>query len=119
MKITESRGADAIRAWATVAKPILKIGSDTEVATAFRGGNLLEAVGIMLDKYPDEVLAALAAYNCTPVEEYAESFIFGDLPGELMDVLNNEDVRGLFPIPTQKRRKSSGSASENTEDQTK
>ena len=119
MKITESRGADAIRAWATVAKPILKIGSDKEVATAFRGGNLLEAVGIMLDKYPDEVLAALAAYNCTPVEEYAEQFTFGDLPSELMDVLNNEDVRGLFPTPTQKRRKPSGSASENTEAQRK
>lgn len=119
MKITESRGVEAIRAWATVAKPILKIGSDTEVATAFRSGNLLEAVGIMLDKYPDEVLAALAAYNCTPIEEYAEKFMFGDLPGELMDVLNNEDVRGLFPTPNQKRRKSSGSASENTKAQTK
>ena len=115
MKISELKGEAALDALADMIEPIAEIASDVHFVKCVRDGNRIKAVELAIRNHKKAILQILAASEGKKQEEYEVSLL--TLPKKLMEVFNDPEVMSLFP--SQGQEISSGSATENIEENEK
>ena len=114
MKLSEYQGEAALDILADLIEPAGEIMSDKEIGEVFKE-NRFKAIGLAIKKHKKAVMQILATMDGVPVDEY-KCNVFS-LPVKILEILNDPEMIQLFQYQGQTGdAKSSGSASENTED---
>lgn len=112
MKLKDIQGDKALDTLADLLDPIAHIMADDEMISIFKSGQKLKAVQHAIKEHKQEVTTILALLDGEDPATYKVSLI--TLPIKLMELLNDEDLQGLFQLQGLTET-SSGSAMENTE----
>lgn len=116
MKLSDWKGEEAIDLLADLLDPVMQIVTDKELkekreAKATRG----ELLKTALKGHKKEIITILALINGEDPEEYEPSLI--ELPGMVMEMLNDEALMKLFQSQDQTSpEESSGPVTGNTEE---
>ena len=114
MKLSEYQGEAALDILADLMEPAGEIMSDKEIGEVFKE-NRFKAIGLAIKNHKKAVMQILATMDGVPVEEY-KCNVFS-LPVKILELLNDPEMIQLFQYQGQTGdAKSSGSASENTEE---
>ena len=114
MKLSEYQGEAALDLLADLIEPAGEIMSDKEIGEVFKK-NRFKAIGSAIKNHKKAVIQILSTMDGVPVEEY-KCNVF-TLPAKILELLNDPALIQLFTYQGQTGdAKSSGSASENTEE---
>ena len=114
MKLSEYQGEAALDILADLIEPAGEIMSDKEIGEVFKK-NRFKAIGLAIRNHKKAVIQIMATMDGVPVDEY-KCNVF-TLPVKILELLNDPDMIQLFQYQGQTGdAKSSGSASENTEE---
>ena len=114
MKLSEYQGEAALDLLADMIEPAGEIMSDKEIGEVLKE-NRFKAIGLAIKNHKRSVMQIMATMDGVPVEEY-KCNVF-TLPVKILELLNDPDIVQLFTYQGQTGdAKSSGSASENTEE---
>ena len=114
MKLSEYQGEAALDILADLIEPAGEIMSDKQIGDVFKE-NRFKAIGLAIKNHKKAVMQILATMDGVPVDEY-KCNVFS-LPVKILEILNDPDLVQLFTYQGQTGdAKSSGSASENTEE---
>ena len=114
MKLSEYQGESALDILADLIEPAGEIMSDKEIGEVFKK-NRFKAIGMAIKNHKKAVMQIMATMDGVPVDEY-KCNVF-TLPVKILEILNDPDMIRLFQYQVQTGdAKSSGSASENTEE---
>ena len=114
MKLSEYQGEAALDILADLIEPAGEIMSDKQIGDVFKE-NRFKAIGLAIKNHKRAVMQILATMDGVPVEEY-KCNVFS-LPVKILEILNDPELIQLFTYQGQTGdAKSSGSASENTEE---
>ena len=114
MKLSEYHGEAALDLLADLIEPVGEIMADKEIGDVFKK-NRFKAIGMAIKNHKKAVIQIMASMDGVPVEEY-KCNVF-TLPAKILELLNDQDLVQLFTYQGQTGdAKSSGSASENTEE---
>lgn len=120
LKLSEIRGEDALDLIADIIEPLGEILTDDEVVKLARThAKPITLVKPMIKNHKSALLSILARLSGQSEEEYAAQATVMSLPADLLALLNDPDLKSLFPSPEQRAVTSSsrsGSATANTED---
>ena len=111
MKLSEFHGEKALEVIADIIEPVTMIVNDSEVRKASTV-TFAKAVSVALKKYTKDVLYVMAILDDADPKEYNPSLV--QIPKQLMEMYNDEDLRSLFT--SQGQETSSGSVTESTEE---
>lgn len=116
MKAFEFENEQALDILADILEPASKIIGDEKIKKAFRDKSTkIQIAQIMLKNKPKEIIRILAILDGENPEEYHVNFL--TLPVKLLELLNNPEFISLFSTQGRKNGdRTSGSATENTED---
>lgn len=117
MKLSEIKGDNALDVLADLIDPVCEILVDKDIETAYNSGDRMRAIKLGLKKHKRAVTTILALLNEEDPKTYKPALLM--LPKMLMDVLNDEELMGLFSSQTQTEKTSFGDATENTEAENK
>ena len=95
--------------------PIVEIASDTEIVSAARNNDKVSTVKLMLKNHSRAIFELLAASEGSSPDEYECNML--TLPMKLLELLNQPEFNFLFQLQGQEMATSSGSATENTEEE--
>lgn len=115
MKLSEIKGDKAFEVLAEIIEPIAQIASDKEIVKSWNSKPKLLTVKQMLQTHKDELIIILAALNLQSVEEYRETVTLINLPRQVIEMLDDEEVMELFGSQSQTEKTSFGSVTETTE----
>ena len=114
MKLSEYQGEAALDLLADLIEPAGEIMSDKQIGDIFKK-NRFKAIGLAIKNHKKAVMQIMATMDGVPVDEY-KCNVFS-LPVKIMELLNDPEMIRLFTYQGQTGdAKSSGSASENTEE---
>ena len=114
MKLSEYHGEAALDILADLIEPTGEIMSDKEIGEEFKK-NRFKAIGLAIGNHKKAVIQIMATMDGVPVGEY-KCNVF-TLPVKILEILNDPELIQLFTYQGQTGdAKSSGSASENTEE---
>ena len=114
MKLSEYQGEAALDILAGLIEPAGEIMSDKEIGEVFKE-NRFRAIGLAIKNHKKAVMQIMATVDGVPVDEY-KCNVF-TLPVKILELLNDPELIQLFTYQGQTGdAKSSGSASENTEE---
>lgn len=114
MKLSEYQGEAALDLLADLIEPAGEIMSDKEIGDVFKK-NRFKAIGLAIRNHKKAVMQIMASMDGVPVDEYKCNVL--TLPVKILELLNDPDLIQLFTYQGQTGdAKSSGSASENTEE---
>lgn len=114
MKLSDIRGEKALDVLADLLEPAAEIVQDKAVVAAFDGGdNVLAAVKAAIKNHKKAVITILAITEGENPATYQPNVL--SLPMKLIEILNDEELMGLFTSQGQTESTSSGSVSENIE----
>lgn len=94
MRLSEFKDEQALDVFVEMIEPVSRILADSEVAKAAKGGNKMAAIKAAIKDHKRDVMAALAAMDGVPVEEYHCGVL--TLPIKLLEILNDPDLLQLF-----------------------
>ena len=115
MNILELDNEQALDALADLVEPLTEIVSDKEFRQAFGEGNRAKAIANLIRNHKQSIIEMLAVVDGVPVSEYKCNIL--TLPVRVVELLNNEAIRTLFPFAETVQGVSfSSSATENTEE---
>jgi len=116
MRLSDFKGEKALDVMVDLMEPIIEIMTDDKVKTPYQAGLRLEAIKKALKGHKKAVLTILALLADKDVEEYEPSMV--EIMAGLAELFNDPDVISLFTSqsPTTSE-KTSGSATENTEEE--
>lgn len=115
MKLSEIKGEKALDVLADIIDPAMEIASDKEIEIAVNGNaSKLDIIKIVLRNHKKATIAIMAALDGKKPEEYEINVL--TLPAKLIEMMNDPDLMSLFGLQSQTPT-SSGSATENTEDE--
>lgn len=112
MKLKDIQGDKALDTLADLLDPVAHIMADEKMVSIFKSGQKLKAVQFAIKNHKEEITTILALLDGEDPEKYKVNLI--TLPIKLMELLNDEDLQGLF-LSQGLIETSSGSATENTE----
>ena len=114
MKLSEYQGEAALDILADLIEPAGEIMSDKGIGEVFKE-NRFKAIGLAIKNHKKAVMQIMATMDGVPVDEY-KCNVF-TLPVKILELLNDSELIRLFTYQGQTGdAKSSGSASENTEE---
>ena len=114
MKLSEYQGEAALDLLADLIEPVGEIMADKEIGDVFKK-NRFKAIGLAIKNHKKAVIQIMASMDGIPAEEY-KCNVF-TLPAKILELLNDPALVQLFTYQGQTGdAKSSGSASENTEE---
>ena len=114
MKLSEYQGEAALDILSELIEPAGEIMSDKEIGEVFKE-NRFKAIGLAIKNHKKAVMQIMATMDGVPVDEY-KCNVFS-LPVKILEILNDPEMIQLFQYQGQTGdAKSSGSASENTEE---
>ena len=112
MKLSDYKNEEAIEVLADLLDPVSKIITDKEVESAMKAKLPVALIAKKaLKKQKDAVIEMVAALHRSTPEEY--EFTIPSLLRDLLDILNDPEVVGLFTLPDTEA--SSGSVTATTE----
>lgn len=116
---SEIKNGDAIDLLADILEPAAEIFSDKAIEEAFSSGKPKIVVAkAILKGHKSSLLEIFAAMDGVPVEEYSCNVI--TIVKDLITLLNDPEISSFFSSADQKKgAESSGSATENTEENEK
>lgn len=120
-KLSEYKNEEALEVLADIVDPLATIAQDTELMQDIKenykkGSERPRLIAKAIKGHTSEVIAILAALEHTPVEDFKCNLM--TLPLQILNVLNDEDLRSYFlSYAGTEDMTSSGSATENTEDE--
>lgn len=116
MKLSEIKGEKALEVVADLIDPITLILADNEFIELYKSNKpKILVVKKLLKTHQKETLTILALLNDEDPETYKPSIV--ELPKMLLDIFNDEELKSLFTLQTQKMEgEFSGSATESTEE---
>lgn len=119
MKLSEIRGEDTLDVLADIIDPITTIAADEEVkAMRNSGAPKLLLVKYLLKSHKSAIIEIMATINRKPVEEFKEGLTIESLITMLLELANDPLLAEVFQSQGQNMT-SSGSATENTEEEEK
>lgn len=116
-RLEEARGADAIDLIADLIDPLTEISQDEEILKLTRknGTPVFKIVQAILRRHKDSAIQILAIIDGVEPEDYKGNVF--TIIGRLLGLLSNKDIQSFFGVsPERKQKKSSGRATENTEE---
>ena len=114
MKLSEYQGEAALDLLADLIEPAGEIMADKEIGDVFKK-NRFKAIGLAIRNHKRSVMQIMATMDGVPVDEYKCNVL--TLPVKILELLNDPALVQLFTYQGQTGdAKSSGSASENTEE---
>ncbi len=116
-RLEDARGADAIDLIADLIDPLTEIAQDEEILklTRKKGTPVFKIVQAILRRHKDSAIQILAIIDGVEPEDYKGNAF--TIIGRLLSLLNNKDIQSFFGVsPERKQKKSSGRATENTEE---
>lgn len=116
-RLEDARGADAIDLIADLIDPLTEISQDEEILKLTRknGTPVFKIVQAILRRHKDSAIQILAIIDGVEPEDYKGNVF--TIIGRLLGLLNNKDIQSFFGVsPERKQKKSSGCATENTEE---
>ena len=116
MKLSEIKGEDAIDVLVDIIDPITVISADKAITEGYGKLSRLEFIKLLLKSHKREVIEIMAGLDRTPVDEYEVNLI--TLPSKLAELISDPALASFFPSAGQTMT-SSGSATENTEEEEK
>lgn len=97
MKITDIKGEAALDALAEIIEPIAKICGDEEIANMYKAKMpVVKIVKPLIQNHKSEVIEILAILDGEDPKTYAKKVNLLTLPKKLLEVLNDEEIKGLF-----------------------
>ncbi len=112
MKLKDIQGDRALETLADLLDPIAHIMADDKMISIFKSGRKINAVQYAIKNHKEEITTILALLDGEDPKEYKVNLM--TLPFKLMELVNDEDLQGLF-LSQGLTETSSGSAMENTE----
>ena len=113
-RLSEYEGEEALDILADLIVPAAEIFSDKSIAALYRAGKRAECVKVAIKEHKQEVIEVLAVLEKQDPKTYKPKIV--TLPLQLLQVLNDPEVVGLFQSQAQKTESASfGSATESTE----
>lgn len=117
-KLKDIKGEEALDVLCDLMSPISEIMSDKIIAQMIRSKKRIEAVTYAIKNHKKAVIEALAIIEGEDPEDYVNKISVLTLPSRLLEILNEPELTQLFTLQGQKDSgASSGSATENTEDE--
>lgn len=107
MKLSEINGPQTLDVIADIIPPITRIADDKECMALFTTGGdgegqalvlsrLGKAVPAVIKAHKDDVIAVLAAVNCTTPEKYAETMTIPKLIADTYEIMTDESLLAFF-----------------------
>ena len=112
-KLSEIKGEDAMDILADLIEPLAEFAQDKTFVEMIRSGERIKAVSYAIKTHKKAVLTVMALLEDENPDEYEPPLL--RLPVMLLELFNDPELIALFP--SQQTVTSSGSATENTEDQ--
>ena len=115
-KLSEYRNEEALDLLADMIEPCVIVFGDPDFIKAARARDITGTIKYLLKNHQKSVIEILAILEGVPVSEYQCNL--ATLPVTLLQILNDSDLMSFFKSQGQELvQTSSGSATENTEDQ--
>lgn len=121
-KLSDYKGEEALDVLADIIEPMAIILADKDVKAMVMNKDektpIIKLVKPLIKNHKSEVIAILARVADMPVEEYEKTVNVFTLPVQLMDLINDPQVKSLFQSQSQTAvtsLASFGSATENIE----
>lgn len=118
-KLQDIKGPEALDVLAEILDPAIELMKKPEILEAIDKDGLedLTTIKLLVKNGKEEVLQILAILDGRPYEEFIESFNVLTLPVMLYETFSDEALQAVFTSQIQSKAvKSSGFATENTED---
>lgn len=114
-KLSDYKGEEAIELWANILDPVIEIVGDEEIAKLIKDkAPMIIVAKKAIKDYRKEVSELLLAIDSTPLDGLN---IITRLVSVINEIGRDEEIRGFFGLSAGKtEEKSSGSATENTEE---
>lgn len=122
-KLSEYKDEEAIEILADILDPVATIATDKGLVEDIRknfskGGQRIRIISRALKAHKKEIFEILAALERVHVEEYHCNM--ATLPAQILNILNDKDLMEYFlSLAETEDQTSSGSATENTEEDVK
>lgn len=117
-KLSDYKGVEAIELTADIMEPLAMIFADKEILELSKQrGPMIRFIKPALKNHKIEVIEILARIEGVPVEEYVNKISVATLPMQILTLINDPQVRELFPSQGQKMdSQSSGPAMGSTKE---
>ena len=119
MSISDIKGEAALDAFADMIDPAMEIMTDPAIATAYKDPNTNNAqvIGLIIKGHKQAVIRIMAILDGKDPETYADEINIFTVPAKLMEIINDPEVRSLFPLQAQQKTfESFGPATVNTQE---
>ena len=119
MKISDIKGEAALDAFADIIDPAMEIMTDPGVSAAYKNPETTRAqlVGSIVKGHKKAVITIMAILDGKDPETYADEINIFTVPAKLMEIIDDPEVRSLFPLQAQQKTfKSFGPATVNTQE---
>ena len=119
MKISDIKGEAALDAFADMLDPAMEIMTDPAISAAYKNPETTRAqlVGLIVKGHKKAVITIMAILDGKDPETYADEINIFTVPAKLMEIINDPEVRSLFPLQVrQKTSESFGPATVNTQE---
>ena len=115
-KLSEYRNEEALNLLADIIEPCVVVFGDPDFIKVARSKDTVEIIKCLLKSHQKSVIEILATLEGVPVEKYECNL--ATLPVTILQIVNDSDLIHFFKSQGQELvQTSSGSATENTEDQ--
>lgn len=94
MRFIDAQNEEALDILADIIEPVSVVFNDAEIVKAFRGGQNLKAVKIILKSYKTQVVEILARLEGVEPKDYKANII--KMTKSLLELVNNPDVLDFF-----------------------
>lgn len=119
MKLSEYKNEDALDLLADLLEPVATLFSDEKLVSLIKGGGTkLEAIKYALKEHKGSIVEILARLDGKEPKKYEGNII--TMTKSLIEITNDEELMSFFTSQGQTtEKKSSGSVTENTEEEKK
>ena len=117
MKISDIKGEAALDAFADMIDPAMEIMTDPAISAAYEkpGTTRAQLVGLIVKSHKQSIIKIMAILDGEDPETYADKINILTVPAKLMEIINDPEMKSLFPSQGQKQVVvSSGSATGST-----
>lgn len=119
MRISDIKGEAALDAFADMLDPAMEIMTDPAISAAYKNPETTRAqlVGLIVKGHKKAVITIMAILDGKDPETYADEINIFTVPAKLMEIINDPEMKSLFPLQAQQKTSESfGPATVNTQE---
>lgn len=119
MRLSDIKGEAALDAFADMLDPAMEIMTDPAISAAYKNPETTRAqlVGLIVKGHKKAVITIMAILDGKDPETYADEINIFTVPAKLMEIINDPEMKSLFPLQAQQKTSESfGPATVNTQE---